>query len=168
MSEAPDSPGFVLLSGPSGAGKTTLARKLLAVADGPCIHIEADLAFPRITNVTTREAIVVFHSAAKTWCDAGLTVLMDGSLPYDDIELRARCLQALSPYPVKLLGVTADPATLENRARERGHADLNFGVSQRESINEGLDLVTTVNSTLGLDHCDLVELARTVGLLANT
>jgi chloramphenicol 3-O-phosphotransferase len=39
---SPTNPRSILLSGPVGAGKTTVAKELIATSQGPTAHIEGD------------------------------------------------------------------------------------------------------------------------------
>src|SRR5579872_5972358 len=79
---------IVVLSGPVGAGKTTVARALVAAAPGPLVYIEGDTFWSFIANDTgvrrqrTFRAIMsAMTAAAVPYALANFEVLLDFSIP---------------------------------------------------------------------------------------
>lgn len=142
---------FVMLSGASSSGKTTLAKALLPLLDPPAVLVEADSAFPAIhTSVDgdVEAPIVVFHRSLRTWADAGFTVVVDGSLPYGDGELRERCLDELRNHRTFVVGVTCSRGELCRREGERPDPRLQgWAESQTDDVNHGLALLVTVDTS---------------------
>lgn len=118
--------GIVLLTGPTSAGKSTIGRSLLAALGGRTVWIEADRCFPCVgpsQPVSLRDRAVAFHRSALAWPASGFSLILDGSLPYEDRSARDECLEILREYPLLVVGVVADAATSPNMQIERQPGD---------------------------------------------
>ncbi|WP_158548049.1 phosphotransferase-like protein [Desertihabitans brevis] len=139
----------LLLSGSSSSGKSTLARALLRQTGEPCALVEADAAYPAL-NVPPHTAIVVFHRSMAAWSEAGYHLVLDGSLPYDDHDLRRQCLEALPAGRSFVVGVHCDLTELRRRETARPEPRLaGWAERQAADVNDGLDLLLDIDTTSG-------------------
>jgi chloramphenicol 3-O phosphotransferase len=122
----PDRPLVILLTGPSLAGKSSLARALLARISVPCLYLEADAVFPKLSPAYARSIAnsdvqhgltVALHRSLATWPDAGYNVIIDGSLPGE--ALRGPCVSLLAQFDLKIVKVFCDRSHLERRELQR-------------------------------------------------
>ena len=120
----PAEPGsIVVVSGPIGAGKTTIARALVQSADSPLAYIEGDdfwryLVKPRPGGPRTNiQAIMraMFRSAAAIAGD-GYGVILDFSIPPDFLE---RAAARASDTPVHLVVIRPSFEVCAERAATR-------------------------------------------------
>jgi len=146
----------LVLTGSSSAGKTGLARALQNRCAQPAWLFVADECFPAGPPIRTsgteaagESPIVLFHRGIAAWMTAGNNVIVDGSLPYDDHRLRARCLDELrGAGEVHLVGVTATVDELRVRERQRSDArPPGWAVRQHRDVNDGLELACSVDTT---------------------
>jgi adenylate kinase family enzyme len=80
---------IILLSGPVGAGKTTVARELIACAAGPMAYIEGDTFWSHITRSSERlprhknfkMIMTAMIAAAMPYALYGYETLLDFSIP---------------------------------------------------------------------------------------
>jgi adenylate kinase family enzyme len=80
---------IILLSGPVGAGKTTVARELIACSDGPMAYIEGDTFWAHITRKSAhlplqtnfKMIMTAMVTAAMTYALYGYEALLDFSIP---------------------------------------------------------------------------------------
>jgi Chloramphenicol phosphotransferase-like protein len=80
----------IVLTGPSCAGKTSLARALQSLLPFPAVHIEADRMFPVLPLAHPRwdaearhaAAVLAMHRSIAAWAAGGFDLIADGSLPY--------------------------------------------------------------------------------------
>lgn len=152
-------PWIVLLSGASSSGKSSLGRALLAQVPRPTVMIEADAAFPEIhgwpAGSDLRPPIVVFHRSVMAWFNAGANVILDGSLPYGDIDLRQECLNVLPPSRTFIVAVKCSVDELRRREASRpDERQIGWAEQQARDVNDGLDAIVTIDTTEGAveDH----------------
>jgi chloramphenicol 3-O phosphotransferase len=161
---------IIVLTGPSSAGKTSVASTLLALCKKPLLHLEADRFWPTLSSVhvyddSLRARIVIaLHDAIATLGRNGLDVIVDGSLPTDR-ALHYRCLEILRSVPGTLvIGVTCSPEMLAQREATR--SDRNAGWAERQSgiVFEGVELDAIVDTShRSPDEC-VEELLRALQL----
>ncbi|WP_020578099.1 phosphotransferase-like protein [Actinopolymorpha alba] len=147
----------ILLSGPSSSGKTTLARALLDRCAVPVMHVEADRAFPAMPaqtgswdrlGLTRADAVLAFHRSIAVWAQAGFPLIVDGSLPYEDRELRDACLQVFGPFDLRLVGVRASLAALNHREVARPEVrPAGWAARQAQDIHDGMEYAATVDTS---------------------
>lgn len=133
----------MMLSGPSSSGKTTLARAIQqAIAPAVSSLFVADDAFPPTKGEaqdSVEPPILVFHRSLMAWVHAGFNIIVDGSLPYGDPTLRARCLAELPTGSTLLITVTCAPAELQNRSLTRRDTRVpGWAQQQLNDVNTGL------------------------------
>jgi chloramphenicol 3-O-phosphotransferase len=92
----------VMLSGPIGAGKTTVARELLAISPKPLCYIEGDTFwshFPKSDTKPRREQFRLLMrsmtAAAIPLARGGYDVLLDFSFPLDFLETARKILKEI-------------------------------------------------------------------------
>lgn len=143
----------LLLSGGSSAGKSTLARAILGQVDQPCALIEADAGYPALSSEVTSAGIapiVVFHRSVLTWLSAGYCVILDGSLPYGDPDLRRQCLDTLPAGRAFVAGVGCEVDELRQREVNRPEVrQVGWAEQQAVDVNDGVDLLINVDTTHG-------------------
>lgn len=165
---APGSPGtIILLNGVSSAGKTSLARALVDVLDGPYAHVSLDafeglarqrLALPGAQGFYATCLIPLMHGCAATLAGAGMGVVVDTVLTAPAwLDDAARQFAA---FRVLFVGVHCAPDEL--RRREQGRGDRGVGraaaqlslvhplVRARGGYDLDLDATATDPTTLAL------------------
>lgn len=144
---AQNRPLVLVLTGPSSAGKSSLARALQTRLPVPAIWLEADRIFPTLPTEhphwqspgIRRAVVLAFHESIAQWAECGFNLIVDGSLPYEDIQLRAECLQLLSSFDLRIIGVTSDDASLTAREQTRPDRRVSgWAVRQSADIHEGM------------------------------
>jgi chloramphenicol 3-O phosphotransferase len=157
-------PLVILLSGPSSAGKTALARALQRRLPVPVVWVEADRAFPDVPTTHPRwashgrsstEVVLAFHRSLASWAEAGFHLLVDGSLPYGDPALRDRCLRVFDAYDLRLVGVRCAVEHLNEREASRPERrPAGWAASQAADIHAGLTFAAEVDtSSLSPEAC---------------
>lgn len=146
-------PLVIVLSGSSSSGKTTLAHALRDRLPSPCLHIEADRAFPNLPEVRRGaeldldHVVLTFHKSIAVWAASGFNLVVDGSLPYGNPQLASACLSVLHPYDLRLVCVRSSIPVLETRERARPDRPLGWAVQQSRHINDELDLDIEVDTS---------------------
>jgi predicted kinase len=78
---------MIILSGPVGAGKSTVARELIAISPGPTAYIEGDTFWSFIAKGTARSpkgfkmTMTAMTAAALPYALYGYEVILDFSIP---------------------------------------------------------------------------------------
>lgn len=146
----------IVLSGASSAGKSSLARALQHQLPEPAVFVEADRAFPVVPRAHRRwttdhaagDVVLAFHRSVAAWPECGFHVIVDGSLPYEDRELRDACLAVFEPYDLRVVGVTCAVEVLNEReARRPEERPTGWAAQQAEDIHDGMTYAATVDTS---------------------
>jgi chloramphenicol 3-O phosphotransferase len=145
----------IVLTGPSCAGKTSLARALQSGLPFPAVHLEADRMFPALPDAHPRwdaeaqheAAVLALHHSIAAWAAGGFDLIADGSLPYGRPGLRSACLRVLVQFGLLLVGVRCAPAVLAERERARPDRQPGWAVRQSQDIHDGLHLDAEVDTS---------------------
>jgi chloramphenicol 3-O phosphotransferase len=147
----------IVLSGASSSGKTTLAEALQRRLRAPAVRVEADRSFPDVPSDhplwaslgrSHQDVVLAFHRSIASWAEAGLNVIVDGSLPYEDRDLRAACIGVFAPFDLRILGVRC--AASELSRREAGRPEKRpdgWAVRQSTDIHDGMRYAAEVDTT---------------------
>ena len=122
---------IIILSGPVGAGKTTVGKELVNLLDGPVAYIEGDTfwffiakdadKFSRIENFkTVMRSMTV---AAMPYCRAGYQVVLDFSIPPWYMEVIIEILKRRN-IPVDYVVLNPGEAICAKRAAERSEGKI--------------------------------------------
>jgi chloramphenicol 3-O-phosphotransferase len=124
--QKPDVPLVILLTGTSLAGKSSLASALLLQITRPCLYLEADVVFPKLSATYSAGVIdsdvqhrlsITLHRSLAAWPEAGYNVIIDGSLPGQ--TLRDECLSLLKKFDLRIVKVFCHRSHLERRELPR-------------------------------------------------
>jgi gluconate kinase len=153
----------VMLSGPVGAGKTTVARELVAVSPAPLCYIEGDAFWSHFAKPDAkprRERFPVLMrsvtAAAVPLARSGYEVLLDFSFPIDFLETARKILKEI---PLDFVMLRPSIATCEKRAAARPDGKiLDYNVYRDfYTMFEGLP-----KHEVGGDEADAVSIARRI------
>ncbi|MGA2338679.1 MAG: AAA family ATPase [Terracidiphilus sp.] len=118
----------VMLSGPVGAGKTTVARELVAISQAPLCYIEGDTFWPLFAKPGSKSRRERFSllmrsatAAAVPLARGGYEVLLDFSFPLDFIETARKILKEI---PLDFVVFRPSLATCEQRAAARPEGNI--------------------------------------------
>jgi adenylate kinase family enzyme len=113
----------VMLSGPIGAGKTTVARELVAISPAPLSYLEGDAFWSLFTKPDSRSRSEQFRvlmrsitAAAVPLARSGYEVLLDFSFPLYFLETARKILKEI---PIDLVMLRPSIEACAKRALER-------------------------------------------------
>jgi adenylate kinase family enzyme len=133
-----------MLTGPIGAGKTTVARELIAISQAPLCYIEGDKFWPFFAKPGIKPVREQFRllmrsatAAAVPLARGGYEVLLDFSFPLDFLETSRKILKEI---PLDLVILKPSIATCEQRAADRAEGKIPDYTVYRDfySMFEGL------------------------------
>ena len=124
----------ILLSGPIGSGKTTVARQLIALLSPPVFYIEGDTFWPFFVNRDMHSRREQFRfmmrsmtAAAVPLAKEGYQVIVDFSIPPDFIDTARKIVKDL-PLHFVLLRPSLDVCAKRAATRQDGRiTDYNGG-----------------------------------------
>lgn len=113
----------VMLSGPIGAGKTTVARELVKISPAPLAYIEGDALWPVFVKPDAKPRREQFRllmrsmtAAAVPLARGGFEVLLDFSFPVDFLETARKIVKEI---PLDVVMVRPSLAICAQRASAR-------------------------------------------------
>jgi predicted kinase len=113
----------VMLSGPVGAGKTTVARELVAISPAPLCYIEGDTFWPLFAKPDAKSRRERFRllmrsvtAAAVPLARGGYEVLLDFSFPLDFLDTARKIFKEI---PLDFVMLRPSIAICEQRAAAR-------------------------------------------------
>jgi len=128
--------GVTILSGPIGAGKTTVARELLARLPAPVSYIEGDTFWSFIAKPHSRDRREVFQvimrsvtAAAIPLARSGYEVLIDFSIPPQFLGTARKILKEV---PLNYVAVRPSLAVCEARAAARSEGRISNYAAYRD------------------------------------
>lgn len=165
------SPLILIVSGPPGAGKTTVTRRLAETWNGLAVHVPTDAFYSAILsgyvapwlpeshaqNVTVTRAIA---AAAAAYAAGGYAVLLDGVVgPWFIDHYREAAARAKADLRYVVLRPDRDTAVARARDREQMPlADYPTGLFERFGDLGALE--PHVIDTSGLDVDSVADLVR--------
>jgi chloramphenicol 3-O phosphotransferase len=161
-------PWILVVSGSSSSGKSTLCRSVMPLLPVPSVLVEADRAFPSPSgwpkDGSFQPPIVVFHRSVRTWWEAGVSVVLDGSLPYGNEDLRQQCLGQLPPGRTFTLAVSCCVEELRRREGVRPDSrPAGWAERQAADINVGLTPIVTIDTSDGRTDVHAREVVAALG-----
>ena len=118
--------GVIFLSGPIGAGKTTVAKALLPLLPGPLSYIEGDTFWSFIRNGGDRGLREIFPvlvrsmtAAAIPFARSGFQVLIDFSIPPTYVDTARKILKEV-PFDFVLLRPSLQVCAQRAASRKEG------------------------------------------------
>jgi hypothetical protein len=113
----------VMLSGPIGAGKTTVARELIEISPAPLCYIEGDALWPVFVKADAKPRHERFRllmrsitAGAIPLARGGYEVLLDFSFPLDFLETARKILKEI---PLDFVMLRPSITACEQRAAAR-------------------------------------------------
>lgn len=134
----------VMLSGPVGAGKTTVARELIAISPAPLCYIEGDTFWPHFAKPDEKSQRERFRllmrsvtAAAIPLARSGYEVLLDFSFPLDFLDTARKILKEI---PIDFVMLRPSLAICKQRAAARPEGKISDYSAYRDfyAMFEGL------------------------------
>jgi hypothetical protein len=153
----------VMLSGPIGAGKTTVARELVAISPAPLCYIEGDTFWSLFAKPDAKPQRERFRllmrsvtAAAIPLARGGYEVLLDFSFPLDFLDTARKILKEI---PIDFVILRPSIAICEERAAARPEGKIADYAVYRDfyAMFEGLP-----KHEVGDDGADAVSTARRI------
>ncbi len=153
----------VMLSGPIGAGKTTVAKELVAMSPAPLCYIEGDAWWSLFAKPDTRPQRERFRllmrsvtASAVPLARGGYEVLLDFSFPLDFLETARKILKEI---PLDFVILRPGIAACERRAAARPEGKIADYSAYRDfyAMFEGLPKHEICD-----DEADAVAIARRI------
>ena len=161
----------LIVSGPVGAGKTTVCRELIATAAGPTAYIEGDRFWTFIAKPSTRQSapesfrmiMRAMLAAARHYQRDGYVVIVDFSIPPWYLDAVGALLKGCD-YSYVVLRPTE--ATCASRAAARSEGTIAEYEPYRE-LYRAFEIFE--RNTLSADDSDPADVAASIweGLRAN-
>src|SRR5580658_4028874 len=128
--------GITMLSGPIGAGKTTVARELLTLLAAPVSYIEGDTFWSFVAKPHSRDRREVFHvimrsmvAAAIPFARSGYEVLIDFSIPPQFLGTARKIVKEV---PLNYILLRPSLSVCEIRAGSRAEGRISNYASYRD------------------------------------
>jgi adenylylsulfate kinase-like enzyme len=126
----------IILSGPIGAGKTTVARELLALLPAPVSYIEGDTFWSFVAKAHSRDRREVFRvimrsmaAASVPFARSGYAVVLDFSIPPQFLDTARKILKEV---PLNYVVLRPSLAVCEARAATRAEGKILDYTAARE------------------------------------
>jgi len=152
---------IIFLNGTSSSGKSSIARELLSVLDGPYFHMPVD-AFhamrtrrefsPDELRTVLKHTWMGFHRAVAGMAAAGNNIVVDHI--FSEPWRLQDCLALFNPKDVVLVGVRCPLPELERREQARGDRPVGLAARQIDRVHaHGSYDVECDTSTTGPVDC---------------
>jgi Chloramphenicol phosphotransferase-like protein len=166
--DAPHVSSVVFLSGPIGAGKTTIAQELIAIWSGPLVYIEGDKFWSFLVRRKDGDQREDFRllmraitAASLPFARSGYDVLLDFSVPPPFLKV---ALAILKDMPLDYVLLRPSLAVCAARARDRQHGKITKYDRGFYALFDAAD-----HHTIADDDADAASMAQQIraGLAAN-
>jgi chloramphenicol 3-O-phosphotransferase len=153
----------VMLSGPVGAGKTTVAREMVSISPAPLCYIEGDTFWSLFTKPDAKPRRERFRllmrsvtAAAVPLARSGYEVLLDFSFPPDFLNTARKILKEI---PLDFVMLRPSLGTCEERAAARPEGTISNYDSYRDfyAMFEG-----SSKHEISDDKADVQSIARRI------
>jgi adenylylsulfate kinase-like enzyme len=155
--------GITMLSGPIGAGKTTVARELLALLPPPVSYIEGDTFWSFVAKPHSHDRREVFHvimramtAAAIPFARSGYEVLIDFSIPPQFLGTARKIVKEV---PLNYIVLRPSLSVCELRAGSRAEGRIDNYANYRDFYKMFED--SSINAICD-DEADASTLARRI------
>jgi adenylylsulfate kinase-like enzyme len=159
-----------MLSGPVGAGKSTVARELIPLLPEPVAYIEGDKFWSFVAHDKTRKrhenVRIILRSmtaAAVPFAKSGFTVLLDFSIPVEFLEFAQRIVKDKT---IEFVIIRPSIEVCEKRAAERAEGKI----ENYDTFRSFYDLFDQKSHTIQDDNASASQIAAKIaeGIKAGT